>query len=348
VLRSGWLTSGPVVTRFENKVRACTKSRYAVAMNSCTAALHTIMLALGLKKGDEVLVPANTFVATANSVLYTGARPVLVDSDPSTYNISIPDLERKVTKRTKAVVPVHLGGNPCKMDEIKKLADTNGILVIEDAAHALGGEYRGRSCGTLGVAGAYSFYPTKVVTSGEGGMIVTDNKRIAERARVFRNQGRDGYGPRENSELGYNYRMPDILAAVGLVQIGHLRNFVRHRNAIARLYEEELSGIDCVSPQEVLSGGKSTYYAYIVRLTKHSPMTRDSLRARLNERGIETSVMYHPVHLQPLYARSFGYKRGDLPVAEELGRSSIALPMRNDMSQDEVHRVANAMKDFLG
>lgn len=346
-LLSGWLTSGPNVRKLEEQFSKFTRTSYAVALNSCTAALHTILLALGLKRGDEVLVPANTFVATANAAVYVGARPVFVDSDSETFNISPEDAKNKVSKRTKAMIVVHLGGNPCDMKELGELAGDHKIALIEDCAHAHGANYKGVNAGALGVAGAFSFYPTKILTTAEGGMITTNQKDLAKKAMIIRNHGRAGYGPQEIVEMGYNYRLSDIHAVVGLTQLKHINTFVRQRNTIAGIYRKDLSKINWIKPQHVRDGNTSSYYAFIVKLTNDAPVTRDELVKRLSDHGVMTSIMYHPIHLQPLYVNLFGHKPGTLPVAEDLGRTSLALPLYNGMSIDEANYVVSVIKNII-
>jgi len=347
VLLSGWLTSGPNVRKLEEQFSKFIGTSYAVALNSCTAALHSVLLALDIKGGDEVVVPANTFVATANAALYVGARPVFADSDPETFNISPEDVQNKVSKRTKAIIVVHLGGNPCDMKQLGELTEDHKITLVEDCAHAHGAKYKGSNCGTFGFAGAFSFYPTKIMTTAEGGMVTTNKKDLAEKIMIIRNSGRVGYGPHEIVELGYNYRLSDIHAAIGLTQLKHVDMFVKQRNTIARIYHKGLSKIKWIKPQHVREGNVNSYYTYIVKLTDNAPITREELVKKLNDQGVMTSVVYYPVHLQPLYVNSFGYKARMLPVAEELGKRSFALPMYNGMSFDEANHVVEVIKNIV-
>jgi perosamine synthetase len=348
VLRSGWLTSGPNVQKLEEKFAEFVGSSYAVGVNSCTAALHAILLALGVRSGDEVIVPTNTFVATANVALYVGAKPIFADSDPETFNISYEDVQRKISDKTRAIIVVHLGGNPCDMKEIGELAEDHGIALIEDCAHAHGAKYRGTSCGNLGVCGAFSFYPTKLMTTAEGGMITTNQKELAEKIKVIRNCGRGGYGPLEIVELGYNYRLSEIHAIIGLSQFRHLDEFIRHRNLIAKIYNKALSEKGWIRPQLVREGNLCSYYAYIVKLTEKALISRDELVSKLKDRGVMTSILYHPAHLQPLYSRYFDGKPPVLPVAEDLGKTSLALPMYSGMSLDDALYVVDVVKSLVG
>ncbi len=334
VLRSGWLTSGKNVELLEKEFAQLVGTRFAVAVNSCTAALHSVLISLNLKAGDEVLVPSNTFVATANSVLYTGAKPVFVDSDVETFNISPTDCEEKITPRTRAIIVVHLAGNPCDMKRFSEMAEDHRIDLIEDCAHAHGSKFQGTNCGSFGIAGAFSFYATKVVTACEGGVVTTDDSKLAERVKRIRNQGRGGYGPQEIIELGHNYRMSDVHAVIGLSQLRHLSGFVHERQEIAERYEKLLSDTKWVTPQKINPGDTCAYYAYIVRLAKAAPLQRDEVVKKLDEQGIETSVLYHPAHNQPLY-RTILPANHSCPTAVELGRSTLALPMFNGMGSNE-------------
>jgi len=346
VLKSGWLTSGPVVTEFEEKFADFIGADFAVAVNSCTAALHSILLALEIGEGDEVIVPSNTFVATANAALYVGAKPVFADSDPETFNISPEEIENKITEKTKAIIVVHLGGNPCDMDEILKIAERNDLFLIEDAAHAHGAKYQGRNCGTFGIAAAFSFYPTKIMTTGEGGVVTTNDRELAEKIRLIRNHGRESYGPSGIVDLGFNYRMSDINAVIGLSQLKHMSEYIRNRNVIAKFYDDELPDLDWLTPQKVREGNLSSYYAYIVKVEDDAPITRDELMSKLHEKGIGTSILYYPVHLQPFYRKLYGFNNGVLPVSEDLGERIMALPIYNNMSIEDAKYVMDTIKNL--
>lgn len=346
ILRSGILTSGPTVQQFEKNFAELIGTKKAVGLNSGTAALHSVLLAFGIKNGDEVIVPSNTFVATANAVLYMGAKPVFADSDPDTFNISPNEISRKITKKTKAVIVVHLGGNPCDIKEINDIVEEHNLLLIEDCAHAHGAKYKDSNCGALGVAGCFSFYPTKIATTAEGGIVTTDNEAIAEKINIIRNHGRVSFGPSETIELGFNYRLSEIHAAIGLTQIKHIHSFIAHRRKLAEVYNLELNKIGWIKPYRVRDVCAPSYYAYIVKLTEKAPLSRDALRKKLADKGIETSVLYHPVHLQPFYAKVFGYQKGELPVAEDLGTSSLALPLYNGMKTEDALRVVGAIKEI--
>ncbi len=344
-LISGWLTSGPLVKTFEDQFAKFVGTKEAVALNSCTAGLHASLLALGVESGDEVIVPSDTFVATANAAVYIGAKAIFADSDPDTFNISPEEISRKISPKTKAIIAVHLAGNPCNMNEIMEIAKANNVPLIEDCAHAHGAMYRGSRCGTFGVAGVFSFYPTKIVTAAEGGMITTNDAALAQKARIIRNHGRAAFGPAEIVELGYNYRLSEIHAAVGLAQFKHINAFISLRNKLAKIYDRELTKIKWIKPQFVENGNLCSYYTYATKLTEEAPMNRNALMQYLKNKGIETSVMYNPVHLQPYYMRLYDHKKGELPVAEDLGNNGLALPLHNRMNAEDVRIVVTALRE---
>lgn len=347
VLSSGWLTSGPKVEEFEKKYASHIGCKHTVALSSGTAALHTSLLALGIGVDHEVIVPADTYVATANTVLYVGAKPVFADSDPDTFNISPKAIRNKITKRTKAIIVVHLGGNPCDMNEINEMAKEYALYVIEDAAHAIGSKYKDQFCGALGTIGAFSFYPNKIITTAEGGLVSTNNDEVNHKIKIIRNQGRDSYGPSEIRELGFTYRLSDVHATIGLSQIKYINKFVKQRNKIAQTYNKGLSKYEFITHQVVKKGNLSSYYAYIIKLDRESPVKRDELIKLLKGKGIETSILFTPVHLQEIYYRLFGDQRGSYPIAEELGEFGLALPIYNDMSSAEASYVLKSINEIF-
>lgn len=285
-------------------------------------------------------------MATANAVLYTGAKPLFVDSDPETFNVSPNEIQEIVTRKTKAILVVHLAGNPCNMKELSEVAADHKITLIEDCAHAHGAMYKGANCGTLGVAGCFSFYPSKIVTTAEGGIVTTNNEALAGKISIIRNHGRATFGPSEIIEMGFNYRLSEVHAAIGLTQIKHISEFIERRNKLAEKYSEELTKIGWLQPQRVEDGNLCSYYAYIVKLTGKAPISRDTLMRKLKDEGIETSVLYHPIHLQPFYVKLFSYRRGELPIAEELGEKSLALPLFNGMKIEDVTKVTELIEEI--
>lgn len=343
MLKSGWLTSGPLVEELEVEFRRVAGTKYAAAVNSGTAALHVLTAYLHLRPKEQVIVPANTFAATANAVVFGGGRPVLADCNPESFNVTAETIESKLSPNTRAVFVTHVGGNPCELDEIDKLCKERGLVLLEDAAHAAGAKYRGRRCGSFSKGSAFSLYSTKVVTSGEGGFVCTSERPLHEFARLFRNAGRKRYGSGPILILGHNYRMSDIHAAIGLSQLGHIDDFVKKRQHLARIYDEEVARLDWVRPQFVASHSLSSYYAYIVVLEPRAPITRKKLMSRLLRNGIETTVMFIPVHRQPYFKKFIG-ERVSLPNAEMIGEQSLVLPLHTSMTDSDVKFVAREIR----
>jgi len=341
VLESGALTDssfegGRFVREFEGKVKRLLGVKHAVAVNSGTAALHASLMALGVKEGDEVIVPSMTFVATANVVLACGAKPVFVDIKRD-YNLDPKAVGRAVSKRTKAIIPVHLYGYPADMDEIVEVAGKNSLRIVEDAAESLGAEYRGRQTGSIGDVGCFSMYASKVATSGEGGVISTNDDELAEVLREVRSHGMvHGYDSRR---LGFNYRLPEIPAAIASVQMDRLPSFLAARRRNANLLTRLVTGPDAEFTQD--SGDRThVFYLFTLLLGKN----RDRVKRRLNEKGIGASVYFAtPVHETPLYAK-LGYSRKRLPFTEEASKRVLSLPVHPGVTPGQLERVA---EEFL-
>lgn len=354
VLKSGWLISGPYVEEFERKVARFIGTRHAVAVNSGTAALHTALAACGIRPGDEVLVPSFTFIASANSVLHQGAHPVLVDVDPHTYNIDPAAAEGKITEKTKAIMVVHQFGQPAYMKPLLEICEERRLVLVEDAACAFGAKYDGRRVGGIGDAGCFSFHPRKIITTGEGGMITTNDDEVAKKARQIRSQGmKVETWRREKSKdinlpkfslLGYNYRMPDVAAAIGLAQLVRVKSFIDRRRKIAKLYDEGLKDIDEISGPKVIDGAFHAYQSYVVRVEMGD---RDRVITELRRRGIASQVGTQAIHLEPLYQAELGYKAGDLPGSEEALRKSLSLPIFYDLTDRNVRKVVNAVRETV-
>lgn len=348
ILESGQLTSGRFVRSFEDAVAKLTGIRYAVAVNSCTAALLGSLKAMRIGVGDEVIVPSNTFVATAGVVLQVGARPIFADCDLDTFNISVDAVREKISEKTRCVIAVHVGGNPCDMTELGEACRERDLSLLEDCAHSFGSSLGGQPCGSFGEAGCFSFYPTKLITTGEGGMVLTNKPELAEEIKVLRNHGRKAFGPVDVVEVGYNFRMTEIAAATGLVQLKHLPEFIEQRNRIATEYSRAITEDWHMTPQLVREGARSSFYAYSLRVNGGAPLTRDQIVHALTERGIETSVIYHPVHGQPAYSRFVDAKqRKTLQNSESLGETTLALPMYNGMNMTEVSVVTEALSEVM-
>jgi perosamine synthetase len=354
VIRSGWLTTGPRTAEFERAFAGYVGAKHAVAVATGTAALHLALEAFGIGDGDEVLLPATTFTATAEAVTYLRARPVLVDVDAATLNLSVEDAVRRVTPRTRAVIPVHLGGQPCDLDEIHDLAKAHGLRVVEDAAHGLPSEYKGWRVGAISEITTFSFYATKTVTTGEGGMITTGDDEIARRTRLKRLHGisSDGWERSEKDdpahyevrESGFKYNLTDMLAAMGLVQLGKCDATYAARRRIAGIYFREFAGLEGVELPAVLPDRSSSWHLYMIRLRGPCLRTqRNQFMAELAEMGVGTSVHFIPLHLQPFYQREFGYRAGDFPVAEREYQRCISLPIYPTMTDDEIGQVVAAV-----
>ena len=338
VLDSGIIAQGPRVKAFEEGFAQMCGVKHAVATSSGTTALHVAMLAHGIGEGDEVITSAFTFIASANSVLYAGARPVFVDIDPRTFNLDVNQIEAAITPRTKAILPVHLYGLACDMDPIMNLAEKHGLAVIEDACQSHGAEYKGRKVGSFGT-GTFSLYPTKNITSGEGGMITTNDAAIDERCRVLRQHGmRVRY---YHDELGFNFRMTDIHAAIGLVQLQKLEQFNAKRRANAKFLSENLKGV--VTPH-VPEGYAHVFHQYTIRVPDGK---RDALRAHLQEKGVGSEVYYPvPIHKQNFYVKELGYNQ-TLPETEKAATEVLSLPVHAGLTPSDLEVIVSAVNEFM-
>lgn len=354
VIRSGWLTMGSKTIRFEEEFARYVNAPDAVAVSSCTAALHLALDAIGLRPGDEVLVPTTTFTATAEVVTYLGGRPVLVDIEPGTLNLDPADAERRITARTKAIIPVHLAGQPCNMGAIHALAQKHKLRVIEDAAHALPASFHGNPVGSLSEFTAFSFYATKTLTTGEGGMVATTNSDAAARMRMMRLHGieKDGWKRYtaegswyyEVHQAGFKYNFTDLQAAMGLVQLRKCDAMRQARERIAERYTAAFQKLDALETPTVLDDRTSAWHLYILRLhLKKLSINRDEFIQKLSEAGIGASVHFIPLHLQPYYRNTFGYCVGDFPVAEAEYERSLSLPIYPAMQEAEVENVMSVV-----
>ncbi|MGA8212727.1 MAG: DegT/DnrJ/EryC1/StrS family aminotransferase [Candidatus Sulfotelmatobacter sp.] len=360
VLASGWLTTGPVAHDFEKKFAEYLGCKHALAVSTGTGALQLALDAIGLTRGDEVLVPTNTFTATAEVVTYFGAKPILCDSIENGFNIDCAEIERKITPRTKAVIPVHIGGEPCDMDAIQHVAKGYGLHVIEDAAHALPARYKGRLVGTVSELTAFSFYATKTITTGEGGMLATNNDEYAERASVMRLHGighqdawkryaKAGSWYYEVVDAGYKLNLCDILAALGRAQLTRCDLFWKRRSELAARYREKLSAIDELQmPPDVPNGDQHSWHLFILRLNTESlNVSRDEFIEHLKERQIGSSVHFIPLHRQPYYREKYGYSIRDFPHAEDAFSRCLSLPIYPDLRDDQLERVVEAVTDIV-
>ena len=357
-LRSGWLTTGPKVERFQREFAAAVNARHAVALNSATAALHLALEAVGVGAGDEVIIPAYTFAATGEVVTYLGARPVLADCRADTLNIDVGTIEPLLTGRTKAIVPVHIAGQVCDMEPILELARTRGLFVIEDAAHALPASYKGRLVGTIGDITAFSFYATKTITTGEGGMVTTERDDYAARMKMMSLHGLSGdawnrYSSRghwyyEISEFGFKYNLTDVAAALGLRQLERMWAFHRRREQIARMYNDTFGELDtCLVPRDA-GFGTHAWHLYILELNLPVlAVGRNQVLDSLRQKGVGTSVHFMPLHLHPVYQRMYGYQAGQFPTAEAVFSRACSLPIYPGMTDGEVAHVIDAVRSTL-
>ena len=353
-LRSGWLTTGPRVKQFERDFAAFIGVRHAIALNSCTAALHLSLEALGVGRDDEVIVPAITFTATAEVLSYLGARPVIVDCEPDTLNIDPHAIEAAITPRTKAIVPVHLGGLPCDMDRIRSIAQAHRIHIVEDSAHALPAAWNGASVGTLGDLGCFSFYATKTITTGEGGMVTTDDDRHADRIRMMSLHGisRDGWARYTASgswcydilAAGFKYNLTDVAAAIGIEQLKKSRRFHDARVAIARQYDEAFAAMPELCLPARSPKAEHAWHLYVIQLDgERLRIGRAEFIEQLKQRNIGTSVHFIPLHLHSYYRETFGYTADDFPQASAAYQRIVSLPIFPTMSRQDVSDVIEAV-----
>ncbi|AGK60087.1 putative pyridoxal phosphate-dependent enzyme apparently involved in regulation of cell wall biogenesis [Archaeoglobus sulfaticallidus PM70-1] len=335
VLRSGRLSQGDRVATFEEKFAQYVGTEYAIAVNSGTSALHVALSSLGIGKGDEVITTTFSFVSTASCILMQGAKPVFVDIDPKTYNIEPSQIEHRITERTKAIIPVHLYGQPCEINKIINVAEKYNLWVIEDCAQALGAEYHGKKVGTFGDVACFSFYPTKSITTGEGGMIVTNDERIAERARMIRNHGQRVKYIHEI--LGYNYRMTDIAAAIGIVQLEKLEGFIQKRISNAEYYNKNLK---IKGKTFVANNVRHVFNLYTIRVRN-----REGLIEHLKRNDIGYGIYYPiPLHRQPKFMR---FCRRSLPEAERACGEVLSIPMHPTLTEEQLKRVCDVINEWM-
>ncbi|RLA94464.1 MAG: polysaccharide biosynthesis protein [Deltaproteobacteria bacterium] len=349
VLRTPYLSLGPKLAEFERRLAEYAGVKYAVAVNSGTSALHLIIKSLGIGEGDEVITTPFSFIASANCILYERATPVFVDIDPYTWNINTELIEEKITEKTKAILAVDIFGHPADWDRLQQIAEKYGLKLVEDAAEALGAEYKGKKAGSFGDAAAFAFYPNKQITTGEGGAVLTDDEAIATLCRSLRNQGRrEGGGWLEHERLGYNYRISDINCALGIAQLERLEELLKKREKVAKLYNERLKGMDEITLPHLSREVKKSWFVYVVKLCdKFTKTDRDEILQNLRERGIECGNYFGPIHLQPFYRNIFSYKEGDFPVTEKVAKRTIALPFHGGLTEEEIEYVCEALKKAI-
>lgn len=344
-LKTNWISSaGKYITDFEKRFAQYCNTRYGITTTSGTTALHLALAALGIGKGDEVIIPAFTMGACAFAVVYTGARPVLVDSEPETWNMDVTQIERKLTTRTRAIMPVHIYGHPCDMDPILDIARKHNIYVVEDAAEAHGATYKGKMVGSMGDVGCFSFYANKIITTGEGGMIVTNNEKIADYARRLKDQAFSRERRFLHTDVGFNYRMTNIQAAIGLAQLENIDRLVEMRRRNAAIYNKHLEGVPGIILPKEKEWAKNVYWMYSIVIEKEFGMSRDELMAFLCQKGVDTRTFFIPMHMQPAF-RHMGLFEGErYPVSEMLAERGLYLPSGSGLTEGQINTVCDAVR----
>jgi perosamine synthetase len=337
-IKSGWISSkGKFILEFEERFARYCGVKYGVATSNGTVALHLALVALGIGKGDEVIVPTLTFVTTANVVRYTGAKPVFVDSDLEYWCIDPEKIEKKLTRRTKAIIPVHLYGHPCDMDAITDIAKKHNLFIIEDAAEAHGAEYKGRKVGSFGIINCFSFFGNKIITTGEGGMCLTNDKKLAEKMRILRDHGMSPNKRYWHDVIGFNYRMTNMQAAVGVAQLKKIDKFMEEKRQIARWYSEGLKDLaenSLIKLHPEMKWAKCVYWMYSILIENGFGMSRNELMRRLMENGVDSRPFFYPIHVMPPYEKE---KKDYFPIAEDLSKQGLNLPSSTRLSREEVN-----------
>ncbi len=355
VKRGTYWATGPEIQEFENKIAKYVGAKYAISFNSGTSALHSLLLAYNIKS-KEVIVPSFTFISTANAVLLAGGKTVFAETESQTYSLDAESVKEKITEKTKAIIPIHYGGLPSKdIFELKKITEDNNLLLIEDAAESLGSTYQGKKTGSFGDAAMFSFCQNKVITTGEGGIIVTDSKKIFEKMKLIRSHGRvesqnnDYFSTTKEMDyidIGYNFRMPTMTAALGLSQLKKIDKIIKMRREKAAYYNKKLKNInELITPIEQ-KNQKHVYQMYTIQLKNKK--IRDKLQKHLTKKGIMTKVYFHPIHLKTYYKNKFGYQKGDLPKTEELSEKVLTLPLYPQLTKkDQEYIIQNINKFFI-
>lgn len=336
-----WISSrGKYVSEFEKQFASYVGSKYAIAVTNGTVALHLAVLGLGIKAGDEVIVPAFTYIATVNVIAYAGAKPVFVDSLADTWQIDLDDVERKISKKTRAIIAPHLYGHPCDMKRVQEIADLHGLLVIEDCAEALGAKFLGTHVGNFSNAAAYSFFGNKTITTGEGGMVVTDDEKLYNRMALLKNQGVSAAKQYWHTVIGYNFRMTNIAAAIGLAQLERADKLIAKKRQVAELYQKYLCK-DFVAFHKETKGVTHSFWMCSILVKKG--YSRDELRDELSKKGVETRPLFYPVHLMPMYRTS----NETFPVAEDISCRGMNLPSYPDLTEEQIRYICDVINGFF-
>lgn len=331
-IKTNWISSlGEYVNEFEKKFSKYIGCKYGVSTSSGTTALHLALKTIGIRKGDEVIVPTLTFAATAHVVVHCNAKPIFVDSDPITWNINPEKIEEKITKKTKAIIPVHLYGHPCDLDPILGIAEDYDLFIIEDAAEAHGAEYKKRKVGSFGDIGCFSFFGNKIITTGEGGICVTDNEEIVEKMRILNYQGMDPNKKYWHPFVGFNYRLTNLQSAIGLAQLKKINKFIKIKRENTKIYNSLLRNVEGISLPPNESWAKNVYWMYCILLENNFRVTRDKLMKELKENGIDTRPLFYPLHIMPPF-----YTEEKFPVSEELSRKGLNLPSSVKLKKSEI------------
>jgi perosamine synthetase len=351
-LNSRWLTNGPLLKKFEKSISDLVGTKHSIGVGSATQALHLSLLSLNIKPGDEVIVPTFTFAATANAVIYCGGKPVFVDVDPNSFTIDPQSIKKKITKKTKAIIPVHYGGQSCDMQEIQSIAKKNKFFILEDCAHALGSTYKNKKCGNMGHLGCFSFYPTKVITTGEGGMITTNNSMFSKKIQLLRSQGMSILPHQRESknqwkyditELGFNYRLDEIRSALGISQLKRISLANKKRIHIAKQYDELLQNIEGIHIPKLKENRNHIYHLYSIRITEDFHISRNKLFSKLSKHGIGTSVQYYPLHLMSFFKENYPQKNDDFHVSNLLKDQILCLPIFPTMNKKQIEYVVKTI-----
>ena len=348
-LKTNWISSkGKYIEAFEEGFARYCGCKYGIATTSGTTALHLALVSIGIGPGDEVIVPAFTMAATVFAVVYTGAKPVLVDAESDTWNIDPAKIEEKITGQTKVILPVHIYGHPCEMEAIMEIAEKHNLWVIEDAAEAHGAEYKGKKAGSIGHVSCFSFYANKIITTGEGGMVVTNEAKIAQQARLLKDLA---FSPEKrflHTSLGFNYRMTNIQAAIGLAQLEKIEDLVAARRHNAHYYNSLLKDIPGITLPVEREETKNVYWMYGILIEDDFGLSRDELIIRLKEKGIETRTFFYPMHQQPAFQAMNLFKDEKYPVAEALAQKGLYLPSGSGLKEEEIEAVCQTIKEIRG
>jgi len=346
VLDSNMLSLGPKLNEFEQKIATYAGTQYAIACNSGTSGLHMIIAALGIKDGDEVITTPFSFISSSNCMLFERAKPVFVDIDEKTYNLDTTQIEEKITERTKAILPVHVFGQPANMNDIRRIALKHGLAIIEDSCEAIGAEWNGKKAGTMSNAGVFAFYPNKQMTTGEGGVVVTNNENLAKLCCSLRNQGR-GIDTQwlNHVRLGYNYRMSDISCALGIAQLERIDEILAKRQRVADFYMEKLKDVEGVILPTIDERAKMSWFVFVIRFEPW--INRNLVMQTLLDRGVGCRPYFTAIHLQPFYREMFGYKEGDFPVTEHVARGTLAIPFFNNITEEQIDSVVTEVRKAI-